>query len=56
VPLPVAGTTFISVNDYDKGAVAKIARDLHHDGLSPAGDEGYHPLAGDGRPAGDAHQ
>jgi carbamoyl-phosphate synthase large subunit len=29
VPLPVAGTTFISVNDYDKGAVAKIARDLH---------------------------
>jgi carbamoyl-phosphate synthase large subunit len=27
--LPQSGTVFISVNDFDKGAVAKIARDLH---------------------------
>ncbi|HEX2621996.1 MAG TPA: carbamoyl-phosphate synthase large subunit [Phototrophicaceae bacterium] len=27
--LPLSGTVCISVNDYDKGAVAKIARDLH---------------------------
>lgn len=29
VPLPQTGTVFISVNDYDKGAVARIARDLN---------------------------
>jgi carbamoyl-phosphate synthase large subunit len=29
IALPLSGTVFISVNDYDKGAVAKIARDLH---------------------------
>ncbi len=29
VALPKTGTACISVNDYDKGAVAKIARDLH---------------------------
>ena len=28
-PLPQEGVVFISVNDYDKGAVVKIARDLH---------------------------
>ena len=28
-PLPQDGAVFISVNDYDKGAVIKIARDLH---------------------------
>ncbi len=28
-PLPQEGAVFISVNDYDKGAVVKIARDLH---------------------------
>ncbi|MFW5748701.1 MAG: carbamoyl phosphate synthase large subunit, partial [Chloroflexota bacterium] len=27
--LPTSGTALISVNDFDKGAVAKIARDLH---------------------------
>jgi len=27
--LPVAGTVLVSVNDYDKGAALKIARDLH---------------------------
>ncbi|TVR21921.1 MAG: carbamoyl-phosphate synthase large subunit [Anaerolineaceae bacterium] len=27
--LPTSGAVFISVNDYDKGAVAKIARDLY---------------------------
>ncbi len=27
--LPQSGTVFISVNDFDKGAVARIARDLH---------------------------
>jgi carbamoyl-phosphate synthase large subunit len=29
VPLPTSGRVFISVNDYDKGAAVKIARDLH---------------------------
>lgn len=33
VPLPTSGTAFISVNDYDKGAVAKIARDLSNMGF-----------------------
>jgi carbamoyl-phosphate synthase large subunit len=31
--LPLEGTAFISVNDYDKGAVARIARDLHSMGF-----------------------
>ncbi len=30
--LPLEGTVLISVNDYDKGAALKIARDLHHMG------------------------
>ena len=29
MPLPATGTVFISVNDYDKGSVARIARELH---------------------------
>lgn len=29
MPLPLSGTVCISVNDFDKGAVAKIARELH---------------------------
>ncbi len=32
--LPTSGTVFISVNDFDKGAVAKIARDLHNIGFN----------------------
>jgi len=28
MPLPTAGTALISVHDYDKGAIVKIARDL----------------------------
>jgi carbamoyl-phosphate synthase large subunit len=31
--LPTSGKVFISVNDFDKGAVARIARDLHHLGF-----------------------
>jgi carbamoyl-phosphate synthase large subunit len=31
--LPQSGTVFISVNDFDKGAVTKIARDLHQLGF-----------------------
>ncbi|MBL8120086.1 MAG: carbamoyl phosphate synthase large subunit, partial [Anaerolineae bacterium] len=33
-PLPQSGTVFISVNDYDKAAALKIARDLHQLGFS----------------------
>jgi len=29
MPLPLSGTVCISVNDFDKGAVSKIARELH---------------------------
>ncbi|QPC80709.1 carbamoyl-phosphate synthase large subunit [Phototrophicus methaneseepsis] len=29
MPLPQSGTVFISVNDFDKGTVARIARDLY---------------------------
>jgi carbamoyl-phosphate synthase large subunit len=29
IPLPLSGTAFISVNPFDRGAVTKIARDLH---------------------------
>ncbi|MBZ0293284.1 MAG: carbamoyl-phosphate synthase large subunit, partial [Anaerolineae bacterium] len=32
-PLPQSGVVFISVNDYDKGAVVKIARDFHQLGF-----------------------
>ncbi|GAB4544667.1 MAG: carbamoyl-phosphate synthase large subunit [Anaerolineae bacterium] len=32
--LPTAGTVLITVNDFDKGAAAKLARDLHHMGFS----------------------
>jgi carbamoyl-phosphate synthase large subunit len=38
--LPHTGTVFISVNDYDKGAVAKIARDLHALGFKLIATEG----------------
>ncbi len=31
--LPLTGNVFISVNDYDKGAIGKIARDLHKMGF-----------------------
>ncbi len=31
--LPLSGTAFLSVNDYDKGSVLKIARDLHRMGF-----------------------
>jgi carbamoyl-phosphate synthase large subunit len=31
--LPLEGNVLISVNEYDKGAVLKIARDLHHMGF-----------------------
>lgn len=33
MPLPRQGNVFISVNDFDKGSVARIARDLHHLGF-----------------------
>jgi len=33
VPLPTEGTVLISVNQFDKGAVIKIARDLHQLGF-----------------------
>jgi carbamoyl-phosphate synthase large subunit len=32
--LPMSGTVFISVNDFDKSAASKIARDLHNMGFS----------------------
>jgi carbamoyl-phosphate synthase large subunit len=33
-PLPLAGNVLITVNDFDKGAALKIARDLHHLGFT----------------------
>ncbi len=39
-PLPASGTVFISVNDFDKPVVAKIARDLHKLGFSLIATEG----------------
>ncbi|MGQ0601197.1 MAG: carbamoyl-phosphate synthase large subunit, partial [Anaerolineales bacterium] len=33
-PLPLAGNAFLTVNDFDKGAVLKLARDLHHLGFT----------------------
>ena len=32
-PLPTSGAVLITVNDFDKGAVVKIARDLHRLGF-----------------------
>ena len=32
-PLPTKGTTFISVNPYDRGGIIKVARDLHRMGF-----------------------
>lgn len=40
VPLPLDGNVFISVNDYDKGAVVKIARELHMLGFKIVATEG----------------
>lgn len=40
VPLPTSGTVCISVNDFDKGAVAKIARELQTLGFKLIGTEG----------------
>jgi carbamoyl-phosphate synthase large subunit len=40
VPLPTAGRVFISVNDYDKGAAVKIARDLHQLGFTLVATDG----------------
>src|SRR5690606_31831060 len=39
-PLPQSGSVLISVNDYDKGAAAKIARDLHNLGFKLFGTAG----------------
>jgi carbamoyl-phosphate synthase large subunit len=33
VPLPLSGTIFLSVNDFDKSATLKLARDLHRMGF-----------------------
>ncbi len=33
-PLPTAGAAFLTVNDFDKGAVLKIGRDLHRLGFT----------------------
>jgi carbamoyl-phosphate synthase large subunit len=40
VPLPTEGRVFISVNDYDKGAAVKIARDLHQLGFKLVATDG----------------
>ncbi|MEM6281890.1 MAG: carbamoyl-phosphate synthase large subunit [Chloroflexota bacterium] len=40
VPLPTAGSVFISVNDRDKGTVMKLARDLHEMGFRLLSTEG----------------
>ena len=40
VPLPESGTVFISVNDFDKPVVAKIARDLHRLGFELVATDG----------------
>lgn len=40
VPLPGKGTVCISVNDFDKGTVAKIARELHRLGFKLMATEG----------------
>ena len=38
--LPTAGTVLVTVNDYDKGAAIKIARDLHDMGFALAATQG----------------
>ncbi|MEP7293177.1 MAG: ATP-grasp domain-containing protein, partial [Chloroflexota bacterium] len=38
--LPLEGTVFISVNNYDKGAMMKVARDLHQLGFKLVATEG----------------
>ncbi|MCC6802550.1 MAG: carbamoyl-phosphate synthase large subunit, partial [Anaerolineae bacterium] len=45
--LPLEGSIFISVNDYDKGAVIKIARDLYQMGFRLVATEGTAKLLGD---------
>lgn len=40
MPVPLAGTVFISVNDYDKGSVSRIARELHQLGFRIVATEG----------------
>ncbi len=45
--LPLEGTVFISVNDYDKGAVIKIARELYQMGFRLVATEGTAKLLGD---------
>ena len=45
--LPLEGTVFISVNDYDKGAAIKIARDLHQMGFKLVATVGTAKLLGD---------
>lgn len=39
-PLPSQGTALFTVNDYDKGAMLKMARDLHRMGFSLMGTHG----------------
>ncbi|NDJ63068.1 MAG: carbamoyl phosphate synthase large subunit, partial [Chloroflexi bacterium] len=39
-PVPQSGTVLISVNPYDRGAVTKVARDLHHLGFHLISTEG----------------
>ncbi len=45
-PLPTGGTVLITVNDFDKAAVGKIARDLHRHGLRAHGHGRHRRLAG----------
>lgn len=40
LPLPTEGTVCITVNDFDKGSVAKIARELHQMGFQLLGTAG----------------
>ncbi len=40
LPLPTAGTVFISVNDFDKAAVARLARDLARLGFALVATDG----------------
>ncbi len=45
--MPLEGRVFISVNDYDKGAVIKIARDLYQMGFKLVATEGTAKLLSD---------
>jgi len=40
MPLPLGGTVLISVNDFDKSAAGKLARDLHHIGFKLVATDG----------------